>query len=426
MNHASYNDILSAVRDTMSRKYSSELQAVHESTDAKNALRMRIKEYLTIEHMRYKELSATELADKVLCDMAGLGGLEQYVYDTHVEEIDGNSWDDIEVLYDDGCKKKVDNVFANTQEAVNVIKRIVRLGDHQLDATTPDVDSYMTAGIRISAKIPPVIDSEAGVAFSIRKQRKKTITRKELVDGGTATEEMLDFLQFASTYGASVVFSGITNSGKTTNISYLLKNLPLGARIYTIEETRELDLVRRDADGSIISSVIHTRTRQSDNPDLVITELDLLRKALRFNPNYIVPAEMRGEEAHAATNAALTGQTVITSIHANGVPVTYDRICLLCRQSESCRAFTDDSLYRMIVSAFPITVYTKRLSDGSRRMMSIAEAVEYRDGRVVINTLWRFNVQTGRHERVNAPSQSLIERLLENGAPIDAEILTAD
>ena len=69
------------------------------------------------------------------------------------------------------------------------------------------------------------------------------------------------------------------------------------SRNYTIEETRELDLFSVDDQGNAQNRVIHTCIRPSDMENADVDMNDLLRKAMRFSPDIIAVAEMRGAEA---------------------------------------------------------------------------------------------------------------------------------
>ena len=94
-------------------------------------------------------------------------------------------------------------------------------------------------------------------------------------------------------------------------MGWLLTTIPDSKRIYSIENgSRELALVRRDEEGRVRNSVIHTLTRDSENERQRVDQIALLDMALRFNPDVIVVGEMRGPEANAAQEAARTGVAV--------------------------------------------------------------------------------------------------------------------
>lgn len=412
-----YEGILNEVQQYVSDNYAGELQATLEDAAAKKALFDIVLQHVASRKFSYRDYTPEDLADRLIGDMAGYAFLEPLLYDDRVEEIRGNSWDDIEVVYSGQKAVKYPEHFRNPQHAIDTIKKMVRLGGYQLDESTPDVDSYFMRGVRISAWIYPVVDSDAGVAFVIRRQRAVRITEKELLEEKTSTREELEFLQSCLQSGISVVISGETGSGKTTLLEYLLSQLASRKRILSMEENRELNLVRRDASGMVVSSVIHTRTRESQNSQYTISQNHLLKRFLRFTPDIMVVAEMRGEEAYTALSSALSGHAVATSIHAGSVQKTYSKMLMYCRESEYARAFTDELLRQTVCEAFPVVCYTKQLEDESRKIMSIAE-VEWSGNALAFRILFEYDREKDCHRRVNEPSKHLVRTMLENGGRI--------
>jgi pilus assembly protein CpaF len=291
---------------------------------------------------------------------------------------------------------------------------MVRLGGLVLDGTNPIVDSYITEGIRVSAMIPPVADRRSGVVFSIRRQRMAKVSKEQLIGWHTATPEMLEFLALCINHGISIGIAGKTGSGKTTDIAYLLNAVDNSKRIYTIEETRELDLFSEDEDGNAQNRVIHTCTRPSDLQNADIDMNDLLRKALRFSPDIIAVAEMRGAEAMVAQEAARTGHVVVTSLHANSARKAYGRILSMCQMSGT--NISTQILMGFVAEAFPIMVFKKQLPDGTRRIMEIVEAKGVQNGVIQANTLFRFEADTGQYVHEHEISDELAESLRSNGA----------
>ena len=111
------------------------------------------------------------------------------------------------------------------------------------------------------------------MAASIRIVNPQSMKKEDFIRGGTATDEMLDFLSECIRYGISVCVAGATSSGKTTLLGWLLTTIPDSKRIYSIENgSRELALVRRK-DGKVVNSVIHTLTRDSENERQRVTRL---------------------------------------------------------------------------------------------------------------------------------------------------------
>ena len=79
--------------------------------------------------------------------------------------------------------------------------------------------------------------------------------------------------------------------------------------------------------------------------------------------------------AYAAQEASLTGHTVVSSIHADGVEATHYRIAMLALK----RYQVDISVALLAAMAFPLVVYLSKLEDNSRKVMEISECVILED-----------------------------------------------
>lgn len=408
-----YEAILEQVRTDISKDHAETLARSVTEKSASEAVKRLIGEYVTAHQLRVGGMPMQMLADRLYGDMAGFGFLDKYISDPDIEEIDGNSWRDIEIVTRYGWHKASEH-FLSPQHAEDTLRKMVRLGGLVLDGTNPIVDSYITQGVRISAMIPPVTDKRSGAVFSIRRQRIVRMTKDQLLEFDTASAEMLDFLLLCINHGISIGFAGKRGSGKTTDLAFLLNAADKDKRIYTIEETRELDLLNEDADGKAQNRIVQTCTRPSELKNANVDMNDLLRKALRFSPDIIAVAEMRGAEAMVAQEAARTGHVVVTSLHANSARKAYGRILSMCQMSGT--NISTNILMGFVVEAFPVMVFKRQFSDGTRRIMEIVEATGVRDGVVQARTLFRFQAETGKFMRVGGVSEGLADTLLENGA----------
>lgn len=411
-----YETVLDQVRGYVSGAHAETLAQSISEHSAAESVKQIIEGYIAKHHLRIDGFSMRQLAERLYGDMAGFGFLDRYIADEEIEEINGNSWRDIEIVTRTGWRK-IPEHFLSPQHAEDTLRKMVRLGGLVLDGTNPRVDSYITEGVRISVMIPPVTDRRTGAAFSLRRQRMARVTKERLVEWKTATPEMLDFLTLCVNNDVSVGIAGKTGSGKTTDISFLLNAVDGNKRIFTIEETRELDLFHEDENGNALNRVIHTCTRPSELVSANVDMNDLLREAMRFSPDVIAVAEMRGAEALVAQEAARTGHAVVTSLHANSARKAYGRVLSMCQMSSKAPATA--VLMGFVIEAFPIMVFKRQFPDGTRRMMEIVEATGMADGTVQANTLYRFEMDddgSGRFTRISGISDSLAERLRENGA----------
>lgn len=417
-------DVLKEVQEYISSKYST-LIIDQGNEDVKHQIKRYITKYVQDYRIAVKGMDNQELVDTIYTEMAEFSFLTKYVFGTGIEEIDINSWRDIEVQYSGGITRKLTERFESPQHAINVIRRMLHTSGMVLDNASPAVLGHLSKNIRIAAMKTPLVDEDVGVAASIRIVNPQSMKQEDFVSGGTATSQMLEFLTECLRYGISICVAGATSSGKTTLLGWLLTTIPDNKRIYTIESgSRELALVR-EKEGTITNSVIHTLTRDSENERQRIDQIALLDMALRYNPDIIVVGEMRGPEANAAQEAARTGVAVVTTIHSNSCEATYRRMVSLCKRAVD---MSDETLLSYVTEAYPIVVFCKQLENRERRLMEIQECEIHPDGTRSYRPLFQYQITEnrmedgkfiieGQHEQVHAISDGLAKRLLENGMP---------
>lgn len=423
-NASSYKDVLDKIRHIISQNHSAELINVMYSEEAREKLKNLIVRYLNQNKMSVDDCdSISSLADRIYEDMAGFGILSKYITDPNVEEINVNAWNSIEVIYPNGIRM-LEETFINPDDCMDKIKKMVWLGGSIIDGANPKVDSFIGEGIRISAIIPPCVDKKTGGVASIRRQKKNVITRKLMIEYGSATDEELDFLSLCVNNGISLAIAGSTGSGKTTDLSYLIECLDVDKRVYTIEDTRELNIAKLNDKGIMENRVVQTVTKDGVNP---ISMDDLLKEALRFHPDVIIPAEMRGGEALTAVEAGRTGHTIISTLHANSAIDAYNRILSMC-VSTGVR-LSENKLLEFILEAMPLVLFKRQLPDGRRIYDEIFEGIRLEDGRIIGKTLYKYEIKenvysddgkivkvVGEHTRKNKMSDTLLARLKYGGA----------
>ena len=422
----SYKDILKEIQSYMSTNFSN-FNTFNKLAEEEQ-LKMYISKYIQDHKITIKQYGIEELKEKLYQDMAGFSFLTPYLYSKEVEEININSWENINVIFSNGEEKTLEEKFQSPSNALDIVRKLLQTSNMILDYSNPIARGHLlSAGnVRITAYCQPVIDKEVGVIASIRIVNPKQLEIKDLIGNETATLDMLNLLKNLIRYGISVCVSGATNSGKTTLLDSLLRTIPDEQRIFTIENNvREFSLIKRNEEGKVINRVANTVTKESENPDERINQEDLLEYALTSNPDVIVVGEMKSAEAFSAQESARTGHGVLTTIHANSCEATYRRMVTLCKLKYDMK---DETLYDLVTEAFPIVVFTKQLEDKSRKIMEIAECViKTETGERKINTLYKYAIKTEgksdkiirEFEKVNTISESLQKKLLENGIPIN-------
>ena len=421
----SYEQILEDVQ-----RYFAENHAVAiagEGDKGGELLQELMTQYLVKRRYTVEGLSTEELVERLYEDMAGYSFLKKWIYLTPgVEEVNINAYNDIEVIMNSGRSVKIPEKFSSPQHAIDVVRRMLSSCGMILDDTMPSVVGYLDKNIRISVDKTPIVDPDVGLNASIRIVNQQTVSKEKLLESGSATSEMLEFLTACIRYGVSVCIAGSTGSGKTTIMAWLLSQVPNNRRLITIEEgSREFDLVRRDENGRIANSVVHLLTRPHENPALNINQDFLLERVLRKHPDVIGVGEMRSAaESLAAAESSRTGHTVCTTIHSNSCASTYRRMMTLAKRKYM---MSDEVLMQIMVEAYPIVVYTKQLEDRSRKIMEINEGEGYEDGRLIYRSLYKYEVAdntidengephvVGRHRKGDDISGNLRKRFLDNG-----------
>ena len=419
-----FTQVLQEVQEYVSSKYATLLTG-HDDADVKAQIKRYITKYIQNYRIAVQGMTMVQLVDTLYTEMAEFSFLTKYIFGTGIEEVDVNSWNDIEVQYSNGRNEKLEEHFDSPEHAINVIRRMLHVSGMVLDNASPAVLGHLSKNIRIAVLKTPLVDEDVGICASIRIVNPQSMTQADFVKGGTATGEMLDFLAECIRYGISVCVAGATSSGKTTLAGWVLTTVPDSKRIFTIENgSRELDLVRVK-EGKVMNRVIHTLTRDSENEKQTVDQDDLLDMALRFNPDIVCVGEMRSSEAYSAQEAARTGHTVLTTIHSNSCESTYRRMVTLCKRKYD---ISDETLMSLVTEAFPIIVFSKQLEDRKRKVMEIMECEILPDGNRNYRTLYHYNIVEnrlegdrfiihGEHERVQGISESLKKRFLENGMP---------
>lgn len=421
-----YDEILADVQQYCTTNHADTLSGEGNQEKAKTLLQEFILQYVIKCNYAVEGLSLEELRDRLYEDMAGCSFLKNWIYRKGVEEVNINAYDDIEVIMSGGRSIKIPDTFQTPQHAIDVIRRLLSTCGMVIDDTMPSVIGFLDKNIRISVDKTPIVDPEVGINASIRIVNQQSVSREKLIDSGSATGEMLDFLTNCIRYGVSVCIAGSTGSGKTTVMSWLLSMVPDNRRLITIEEgSREFDLIKRDENGKALNSVVHLLTRPNENPALDIDQDLLLERVLRKHPDVIGVGEMRSaKEALSVAESSRTGHTVVTTIHSNSSEATYRRMMTLAKRKYN---MADDILMQIMVEAYPIVVFTKQLEDGSRKIMQIIEGEDYLDSRLLYRPLYQFDVTdnqadsqgavrvVGRHRKISAISETLKKRLLDNG-----------
>jgi pilus assembly protein CpaF len=327
-------------------------------------------------------LSASErdrLVNDVQHELFGLGPLEPLLADSTISDILVNSFRKIYI--ERRGKLEVTNVaFKDDEHLMRVIERIVSSVGRRIDESSPMVDARLKDGSRVNAIIPPL--SIDGPVLSIRRFGAEPLRMNMLIENKALTRDIADMLQMCVTARLNVLISGGTGAGKTTLLNALSAYIPEDERIVTIEDSAELQLQQ--------PHVVRLETRP---PNIEgrgeVTQRDLVKNALRMRPDRIVIGEVRGGEAIDMLQAMNTGHDgSLTTVHANTPRDALSRLETMIQMTGM--RLSDRAMRQQMASALDLVVQVARLSDGTRRLTSIAEITGMEGETITMQEIFLF------------------------------------
>ncbi|MFN8404743.1 MAG: CpaF family protein [Anaerolineales bacterium] len=274
--------------------------------------------------------------------------------------------------------------FDDDAHVLRIIDRIVLPLGRRVDSDSPTVDARLPDGSRVNAVVQPVaID---GPSITIRKFKKDKLSVQQLIDYGSLTPNMAEFIRACVISRLNIVISGGTGSGKTTLLNVLSGYIPEGERIITIEDAAELQLQQDHV------MRMETKTANTDGRGAV-TIRDLVRNSLRMRPDRIVVGEVRAGEALDMLQAMNTGHDgSLTTVHANSPRDAISRLETLVLMAGMDLPLK--VVRQQISSAVDLIIQQTRLKDGARKVTAITEVVGMEGDTVVLTDVFKFE-QTG-------------------------------
>ncbi len=318
----------------------------------------------------------TELVHEAI----GLGPLEDLIGMNDITEVMVNGPNNVYVERA-GVLFKTDTAFADDNQVLAAIERIVSPLGRRIDESSPMVDARLKDGSRVNAIIPPL--SLIGPSITIRKFSKTPYTVQDLINKfGSMTEDMAKFLDVCVKIRKNIIISGGTGSGKTTLLNVVSSFLPARERIVTIEDAAELQLKQE-----------HVVRLEARPPNIEgkgeIKIRDLVRNSLRMRPDRIVVGECRGGEALDMLQAMNTGHDgSLTTIHSNSprdALARLETLVLMAGFDLPLRAIREQ-----IASAITIIVQADRYKDGSRKVTNISEITKMEGDVITMQDLFIF------------------------------------
>ncbi len=335
-----------------------------DQAEAEDEVRKIVRDLLAGEETPLNLEEREMLVEQVINEVFGLGPLEPLVKDQRISDILVNSFQQVYVEID-GKLHRTDVRFRDNRHLMQVIDRIVSAVGRRIDDSSPMVDARLADGSRVNAIIPPL--AVDGPHLSVRKFRRDVLSDEDLMRNNSLTPEMLELLQGLVRARLNILITGGTGSGKTTLLNVLSESIPHDERIVTIEDSAELQLRQ--------PHVVRLETRPPNIEGVgEVTQRQLVINSLRMRPDRIIVGEVRGAEAIDMLQAMNTGHDgSLTTLHANTPRDALHRLETMV--SMASLNLPEKGVKAQIASAIDVVAHVQRMSDGTRKILTIAEVV---------------------------------------------------
>jgi pilus assembly protein CpaF len=329
---------------------------------ARDEVLILIRNTVNSEAVPLSFVERERLSREILDEIFGLGPLEPLLKDPTVSDILVNRYDKVYVERE-GKIEPTGLSFKDDAHLMQIIDRIVSRVGRRVDESSPMVDARLSDGSRVNAIIPPLaID---GPCLSIRRFGRDPVTSHNMIENKTLIEPMLEIMSAMVKGRLNLLISGGTGAGKTTLLNVLSGYIPNSDRIVSIEDAAELQLHQEH--------VVRLETRPPNIEGKgAVRQRQLVINSLRMRPDRIIVGEVRGEEAFDMLQAMNTGhEGSLTTVHANSPRDALSRLENMF--SMASLNLPERAMRQQIASAIHAVVQIARLTDGSRKVMSVSE-----------------------------------------------------
>ena len=378
----SYFDLKTRVQNKLLSELDPSMD-ITRTDEVRRTIQDLFEQILAEENIVLSRPERARLFEQIAAEILGFGPLQPLLEDDTITEIMVNGPKNV-YIERKGKLHRVPITFESNDHVMRVIDRIVAPLGRRIDESSPYVDARLPDGSRVNAVIPPI--SLVGPTLTIRKFSKNPITVEQLIQFGSVSNEVVQFLKACVEARLNVLISGGTGSGKTTLLNVMSSFIPDDERIITIENAAELQLRQE-----------HVVTLESRPPNIEgrgeITIRDLVINSLRMRPERIIVGECRGGETLDMLQAMNTGHDgSMTTAHANTPRDALSRVetmCLMAGMDLPVRAIREQ-----VSSAIDLIAQQERMRDGTRKVTYISEVSGMEGDIITMTDIFTFE-QTG-------------------------------
>jgi len=317
-------ELLKLIKETLEKTLEYEWEKLS-VMDKKTYLEKSVDSFIKSRGMSIEPISKDKISYFISRDFVGYGPIDALMNDTHVEDV---SCDGVGIplfVFHNKFESIKTNIIFEDENDLNSF--VVNLGQRcgkQLSVSNPILDGTAPEGHRVQATYAREVTTR-GASFTIRRFKEKPFTPVELIKYGTASPEIVAYMWLSVEHGESAMICGGTASGKTATLNAVALFIPPGAKVVTMEDTREINLPHENWIPGTTRSGVGERGPDGKAAG-EIDMYDLVRAALRQRPNYIIVGEVRGKETYTMFQAMATGHTTYSTMHADSVKGMVNRL----------------------------------------------------------------------------------------------------
>jgi len=329
--------------------------------------------------LQLSDATREKLFEEVLDELNGFGPIQPLMDDPDISEVLVNGAEQV-YAERNGKLVKTEIAFDDNDHILRLIERIIAPLGKRIDQDHPTFQARLPDGSYINAVIPPV--ALDGPAITIRKFGKEKLTISQLIEAGSVTESIVEFLNACVAARLNIVISGGSGSGTTTLLNALSGYIPAEERIVTIEDSAELKLLQE-----------HVVRLESKAPNWdgrgAVTMRDLVQTALQMRPDRIVVGKVRHGESLDLLQAFNTGtEGALISVRANSPREAIARLEKMALMAESDMSVR--TVREQIAFGVDLIIQQARLRDGSRKITQITELAGMEGDTIVLTDIFKF------------------------------------
>ena len=366
--------------DVMKEKVISGIDVEHEANDEEIK---NIIDEIILNDEEIRKLSINEkilLKKEIFHSVRGMDVLQELIDNQDITEIMVNGKD--AVFYElNGNIFRSELSFKSEEKLQDIIQQIVSRANRRVNEATPIVDTRLKDGSRVNVVLNPIAIN--GPIITIRKFPKERLSMDKLIEMKAITMEAAKELEVLVKSGYNIFISGGTGSGKTTFLNALSDYIPKNERIITIEDSAELQI-------SGVENLVRLEMRQANTEgENEITIRDLIKASLRMRPDRIVVGEVRGAETLDMLQAMNTGHDgSLSTGHANSPKDMLSRLETMVLMGVDMPLA---AIKGQIAAGVDIIVHLGRLRNKTRKVIEITEVLDYEDGEIKLNQLYKYD-----------------------------------